>query len=257
MCELFGYSGTDSVDLAADLKVFFSHAAVNPDGWGLVQFRKEEDIFQKEERRADRSQKAQDLLTHPIGGNAVIGHIRLATIGYDEYANTHPFSGQDASGRTWTFAHNGTIFEGDVLSKYLYMQEGNTDSERILLYLLDRVNEQILLLGRNLTEEERFLVVEELCQELSEHNKLNFLLYDGEILYVHENYRDTLYYREAEEGIRFATKPLDAGKWEEHPFGTLISYRDGVRRKVSEKRSFEYIPDEKSINALYLAYSGL
>ncbi|MCR5529980.1 MAG: class II glutamine amidotransferase [Saccharofermentans sp.] len=46
------------------------------------------------------------------------------------------------TGRTWTLAHNGTIFEGDLLNRY-YIQNGTTDSERILLYLIDQIDSHI------------------------------------------------------------------------------------------------------------------
>ena len=84
-----------------------------------------------------------------------------------------------------TIAHNGTIFEGDILTDYFHRQKGETDSERILLFMLDRLNDLIRQKGRPLDEDERFSVLEEMTKDLSPHNKLNLLIYDGDILYVH------------------------------------------------------------------------
>ena len=64
-----------------------------------------------------------------------LAHIRYATVGNVEYANCHPFSGQTAKGRVIMIAHNGTIFQSNTLNRYLKIQSGETDSERILLYL--------------------------------------------------------------------------------------------------------------------------
>lgn len=68
-------------------------------------------------------------------------HIRLATIGSVKALNCHPYSGVDCTGRTWTLMHNGTICSGNRLMPYYRVQKGNTDSERIFLYLLDEINQ--------------------------------------------------------------------------------------------------------------------
>lgn len=73
----------------------------------------------------------------------MIAHIRLATRGTIGYENTHPFVMGDISGRRWTLAHNGTIFEGSCLSSLSHRQQGQTDSERILSYTIGRVNEKL------------------------------------------------------------------------------------------------------------------
>ena len=71
-----------------------------------------------------------------------LAHIRLATIGNVEQDNCHPFTAVDNSGRTWTLIHNGTIFESDNIGKYVFLQKGETDSERILLYIVDSINKK-------------------------------------------------------------------------------------------------------------------
>lgn len=37
MCELFGFSGAMPRDLTRELRVFFSHEAQNPNGWGMAR----------------------------------------------------------------------------------------------------------------------------------------------------------------------------------------------------------------------------
>jgi predicted glutamine amidotransferase len=36
MCQLFGYSGKDNVELNSLLKEFYSHSDRHPNGWGLA-----------------------------------------------------------------------------------------------------------------------------------------------------------------------------------------------------------------------------
>ena len=257
MCELFGYIGTKKRRLTGDLEEFFSHSKDHPDGWGIAKFDDEELDIEKEPLPAFKSKRLRNVLDNEIESSIMLAHIRLATIGYDEYENSHPFWGFDDSGRMWTLIHNGTIFEGDVLSPFLYCQKGSTDSERLFLYLLKKINEAIDKKGEPLDPAERFDVINDIVRELSPSNKLNLIIYDGEQMYVHSNCRNTLFMREDEDGITFSTNPLSKGMWKLHPFTMLAAYKDGKRVMIGESHDNEYIPDEKSIRALYLAYAGL
>lgn len=126
--------------------------------------------------------------------------------------NCHPFVGRDNRGRVWTLAHNGTVFRGDALGPYFAAQEGRTDSERLLLLLLDRVGARQDALGRALGPEERFAEFAVLARELSPGNKLNLLVYDGEALYAHANAAGSLHLREDPSGAAvLSTRPLGSG----------------------------------------------
>ena len=257
MCELFGLSARQKVNIDRELKEFYSHAPDNPNGWGLYYNDGCSAFFKKENMRADKSPCLRDILSGNINARNAIAHIRYATIGYDEMENTHPFRGTDLSGREWIFAHNGTIFEGDILTEYFHRQKGETDSERILLYMLDNLNALIRQKGCPLDENERFAVLEEMTRRLSPNNKLNLLIYDGDILYIHNNCKDSLYVRKQEGSVTFATKPLDDGPWEYAPFTRLASYKDSQIKRTGANHGGEYIPDPDSIKALYLMYSHL
>lgn len=257
MCELFGLSGGRKVNIVNELKEFYSHAPENPNGWGLFLDDGGRGLFCKEDVRADKSRRLEEIMKGDIWARDAIAHIRLATIGYDEMENTHPFRGYDISEREWIFAHNGTIFESDVLNKYTYEQDGETDSERIFLYILDSMNEAMRRKSGPLDADERFDILQQITAGLAPKNKLNLLIYDGEMLYVHSNYRGSLYERREDGYILFSTRPLQEGKWDEIPFTRLLSYKDGESVREGTSHDTEYIPDECSINALYLAYSGL
>ena len=123
--------------------------------------------------------------------------------------------------------------------------------------MLDKLNEMIRRKGGPLNECERFAVLEEMVAGLSPKNKLNLLIFDGELLYVHNNCRGSLYTREQEDSTTISTKPLCDGRWEDAPFTRLVSYKDGIRWITGCNHGNEYIPDSESIKALYLMYSHL
>lgn len=257
MCELFGLSGRKKMNIVRELEEFYSHAPGNPDGWGLFCKTDSSLLFDKENIRADRSSHLKSLLSGNIEAKDAIAHIRLATIGYDKMENTHPFKGYDLSANEWIFAHNGTIFESEALTKYTYEQDGDTDSERIFLYMLDCLNKAIRKKQGALTSDERFEVLDRIVCSLSPENKLNLLIFDGEMLYVHTNFKASLFMMQTDLQLLFSTKPLSSGNWKEIPFTQLLSFKEGQLIRKGTRHGNEYIPDQCSINALYLAYSGL
>ncbi len=257
MCELYGFSGGRERTLNSELSVFFSHSDKNPHGWGFAAFSESERYIQKEALSAYKSENVKSMLNKPIAYKNAVAHIRLATIGLDEYNNSHPFFKEDNSGRMWTLIHNGTIFESDLVAKYIYSQNGATDSERVLLFLIDSINEKIAENGRALSKKERFDVVDNTVSLLSPKNKLNLIIYDGEQMYVHTNYKNTLYYYKSYEGVTFSTTPLNDENWQPFPMMTVVAFENGKVNFTGECHNNEYIPDEKSIRALYMAYSIL
>ena len=136
MCELFGLTGPDEIVVNEYLETFAGHSVNHPNGWGLAIFCGKEVNIEKEPVAAYKSSYLKERLRTPLRASNMMAHIRFATRGHMSYENCHPFVRHDQSGRTWTFMHNGTIFSCSLLSKYLYSQSGQTDSERILLYII-------------------------------------------------------------------------------------------------------------------------
>ena len=251
MCEMFGVSSDRTIDVTAELKVFFRHGEYNPHGWGIATWNDEGRItIDKEPVDSTRSAKIVKLLSSGISCRGVIAHIRKATIGYVEHKNTHPFIAHDPNWREWVFAHNGTIFESDELLPYKDIQSGSTDSERILLYILDQ-NKGIR------DEAERFKIMDSAAVKLSDKNKLNFLTFDGEDLYVHKNEAGTLYRKAGNGHVFFSTRPLDDGPWEEVPLNQLLVYRDGKLVYEGTVHDHTHIHDEQQMNMLLMEYSQL
>lgn len=257
MCELFGISSTYAVELNKSLKEFFQHSPKHPHGWGLATFHGNAVSLEKEPVQASRSRYLKERLKHSLKASAAIAHIRMATVGHMEYVNCHPFVMRDSYNRCWTLAHNGTIFDGWKLDSYFYEQEGRTDSERILCHIIDQVNQKQEDVGRALNKSERFQLLDEIICSIAPHNKLNLLIYDGECLYVHTNYADSLYVCQQEESAMFSTVPLSTGYWEPVPFTTLCVYKAGKKVFTGTNHGHEYKDNIKDTKYLFVDFSEL
>jgi glutamine amidotransferase len=251
MCELFGFSSAEATDIRGYLKTFYSHSVRHPHGWGIM--RETETGFEiiKEPRRATGSRIISNVISTTRPQRNLLAHIRLATVGGMKEANCHPYSGIDSSGRCWTLIHNGTIYSGMQLTRYLSKQKGDTDSERVFLYLMDEVNAAISQNnGAPLSESARCNVVESIATALSPRNKLNLIIFDGDLMYVHKNMKNTLYTKRVGTGIIFSTAPLDDGEWESYPTTTLCAYKNGERIFTGTKHDGVFIPNLEYINAM-------
>lgn len=257
MCELFGISSRKRIRANNYLKEFFSHSEKHNHGWGMALFYDNAVSLEKEAVCANESHYLKGRLAHDILIDNMIVHIRLASVGRMYYENTHPFVKHDSSGRSWTLAHNGTIFHSPKLEEYKERQEGQTDSERILYFIVDEVNKKQFLLGHSLTADERFALLEELICNLSVRNKLNLLIWDGEYMYVHTNYRNTLYMQNDNGTAIFSTTPLDDSSWQPVPFLTLQVYHQGQIVHQGTHISQEYFDPEKDFEYKNIDYSNL
>ena len=207
--------------------------------------------------KASKSKYLEHRLQGKIQSARMMAHIRRATMGEVNFNNTHPFSGIDESGRRWVFVHNGTIFDAPGLSKYQYSQQGSTDSERILLYIIDQVNKRFLEDPCGFDVNERLALIDEIVLRIVPGNKLNFLLFDGDYFYVHKNEKETLYTLEKSGVVIFATRPIDGEDWKELPMNRLLVYKDGRLVYSGTKHEHEYVYDEEQMKHLFLDYSGL
>lgn len=258
MCELLGVTAKRRLRLNSLLREFYSHSGDHPHGWGLACFPDgAAPVVEKEPVDASTSPRLNERLASPVVERTVIAHIRRATIGQLAYENSHPFQATDNRGRTWTLAHNGTIFNGSLLERFKERQRGETDSECVLLYLVARIDREQDRLGRALDETERFDILAASVAELSANGKVNLLVYDGGILYAHVNLRGTLHYRQTDDALVFSTRPLRNGDWSRVPFTRLVSAKDGEFLRVGECLGHEYIPNPDDYRHAYMLYASL
>ena len=235
MCELFGLCSDHRVEANSLLKEFFAKAEKHPHGWGLADINGATPKIIKEPANAARSELVQMILSEPVVSDTLLAHIRYATVGHIEYVNCHPFTASTRNGRRLTLIHNGTIFHSDKLSQYENKQKGDTDSERVLLFDL---------YGR-------------IIDELSPRNKLNLLFYDGDAMYGHSNYRDSLFYLEENGTAVIATEPLTQDRWVKFPLNRLLAFKNGRMVVEGRRHKNEYFVNKEDLKYLYGEYSCL
>ncbi len=257
MCELFGVTANRRVKINDLLKTFFEHSQEHRNGWGLAFFDDNSVSIEKEPLKASDSLYLRTRLTGRIETAKCMAHIRKATIGEVSFNNTHPFSKRDESGRVWVLVHNGTIFESPVISAYQYEQEGDTDSERILLYIVDQMNKHYVSELNSFDANERIKLIEKIIRKLSPENKLNIMLYDGDYFYVHKNEEGTLFMSERNGSVIFSTHPLQNEGWVEVPQNQLLVYKDGLLIHTGERHDFSYVEDDEKMKMLFLGYASL
>lgn len=252
MCELYAINSRRPVRANDHLQLFFLDSVHHPHGWGLAWREGGRVLLHKEELRALDSNYLGYLLDEPIRSSHVVAHIRNATIGSLSYNNTHPFRRTDLGGRRWIVAHNGTILNDRLTSGYRAFAAGDTDSEQIVIYLIDALDDVAERKGAPLDFGERFVVLSHAIEELSQENKLNLVLDDGEFTYVHTNtVEPTLYVRTTNTTAYFCTRPLDDGRtWQPLPRNRLTAYRDGRPERMGARH--EHSIDEATYIAAVL-----
>ena len=259
MCELFGFCSAKSYDLTNWLKEFYSHSPNHPDGWGLATFYGNAVSVEKEPICANDSTYLQSRLSVPVVEPLLLAHIRKASVGALEFSNCHPFVKRDEGGRCWTLIHNGTIFQSEVLEKYTAIQRGSSDSERILLYIVENIDRFEKRLGRAASARERFDIIDSSIADVAPGNKVNLMIYDSEQFYVHANMASSLHYLELSDGIVISTKPLSDEMWREMPLSTLVVFRDGQEVFRGEDKHHVYtdpIPKEDTQSGLTALFGG-
>mgnify|MGYP002627380805 CR=1 FL=1 len=258
MCEMLGMTAKRKRRANGLLREFYSHAEAHPHGWGLARFPAgAAPVIEKEAVKATESEYLKRLLAEPLEERMLLAHIRLATVGHIEYENCHPFTAADNRGRTWTLVHNGTIFNGTLLNDYMGIQYGDTDSERVLLHLVGRIDHAQNHLHRALDEKERFDVLFTEIAVLAKRNKLNLLVFDGEVLYAHCNFRDTLHVCYEDDAVTFSTRALSVGRWKTVPFTSLVAAKDGKMIRTSPPHGNEYIYNPDDYRFVYMDFARL
>ena len=229
MCELFAISARHSVWVGEALREFFADSRDHPHGWGLSLESGRHTLIHKEPVRAIDSTRLAALLDRPISTRRLVAHIRKATRGAMAYENCHPFVGHDVTGRCWVLAHNGTMLDDTLIRGADERAKGETDSERVLLHLLDRVDHATGEKGAPLDADERTRLMAEVVEELAPHNKLNLVVDDGECIFAHTNTSShTLFVQEGRSCVTLCTRPLGDGRgWEPVERCALVVFAEG------------------------------
>lgn len=253
MCELFAANFAQPQTLNSYLKTFFGDANMHPHGWGLATRKPNGKIsLHKEGKRANDSRLLKKLLVSPVTTSHALAHIRYATAGHVSYDNTHPFVSHTNDGTKWAFIHNGSIFHQELIEPYGFAARGQSDSERVLLFLTDVLNHAQQEKGAEF--EARFNALAQALGELSRGNKLNVILDDGTYTYVHTNTEDdTLFVKQTTEGALFCTRPLDDEGWSVVPKCRLLAYRNGKLVRTAPQLSTFYHFNQRQLDEFLVA----
>ncbi|WP_295721945.1 class II glutamine amidotransferase [uncultured Methanobrevibacter sp.] len=247
MCEIFCINSKEPHEVNECLQCFYEHSDEHPDGWGLANLANGKFQIEKEPIKAKCSKQLKKILSNPIISKNVFAHIRLATVGEIISVNCHPFYEIDSNKRSWILIHNGTIFDYSPLDKYKDKQKGDTDSERILLYIIDKVDEFEKEKGKLSSIKERFNLLSKIIRDLSKKNKLNLMICDGDLTYIHTNMKNSLYYLKNDEDFIVSSTPLNQDKnWKPVELNKLFGLIDGNIIFESKKHENVYIETEEN-----------
>ena len=110
---------------------------------------------------------------------------------------------------------------------------------RLGIHLVEQINH-----GRE-TSLSRCAMIEEAVRAIVSKNKVNLLIYDGSLLYIHCNHRGSLYLWQRPETVVVSTQPLNQASWMEVPLNTLLACRRGKLVYTGKPHSHEYVkPDD-------------
>lgn len=239
MCELFAMSASRPAEVGEYLSRLMPRGGKtgpHADGWGVAYYEGRAARVFKDPAPAAESRFLALLTEHSVRSTAVIAHIRRANpaIFGRATANTHPFE-REWNGRSWVFAHNGKLpglHGSDACPDGRFQPLGDTDSELAFCYILDAIARG---LGRDRYFSPATLVdtIQPVVDELATFGEFNFVLSDGECLYVHADTNLHLLQRSVTTGrdvhrmSLLATAPLTAEPWRRLAPGSIHVYRHG------------------------------
>ena len=135
MCQLLGVCANRELDIRFSFREWRHRGDDNPHGYGFAHWAGGELRVEKAASslvvRAD-----SDLEVTAARSPIFLAHVRLASVGRQDGVNTHPFEAM-AGGRTFAFAHNGTLRKAKLPPLRQRVAGGETDSEHAFLLLLE------------------------------------------------------------------------------------------------------------------------
>ena len=193
MCELLALSTSQPTRLTFSLHTLAARGGNTGnahDGWGVAFYQGADVALFREPLAAGDSAMVRYLETEGPSTHLAISHIRHATQGEVQLANTQPFV-RELGGRTHVFAHNGDlpyIERNAVFTIGHHRPVGQTDSEHAFCALLERLRtiwEQPDLPSL----EARMAVLAEFAADLRALGPANFFYADGDALFAHSDRR--------------------------------------------------------------------
>lgn len=239
MCMLYAFTGKRYYELNRSLEQFYGFSTKHPHGWGLASYGEDKLTIIKEVEPAYKSEVVGDIVSESIPGKLTIAHIRYKTLGGVNINNTHPFK-KDINGEEWIFAHNGSVVAPELYDLFIENEViGDTDSERVFCYIAQKLQRD-----KNTSLEYKIKAIEKCIKELARYGKLNLIISDGTYLFVHSNYKNSLYFYSGDDYTCITTKPLTKiirkDKWKHVKLNSLIVYKDGKEIYKGMNHGYQY-----------------
>lgn len=214
MCEVYGFCGSHKTLINKYTDEFWKHAKIHQDGFGYYLA----DYDELYVNPASAIQYLDKLAKKNFNTSLALCHIRFKTHGEATRENCHPFSKFDSKGIKWTLIHNGYICDNCNTAALSTLQSGNTDSERMLLSIVETINhfyEHALIENRNEFKTFLYACIERELQDLSQLGKTNFIFTDSyyENMYVFMNHPNTLFMLKTDDGFHISTTKLTDENW--------------------------------------------
>lgn len=152
------------------------------DGWGLALYEGRRARVFLEPAAAATSALARHVRDNPVKTLLAVAHVRKKTRGHVSLANTHPFE-RELWGRSFVFAHNGTLRGARALPLGRFRPMGGTDSEHAFCAMLGML-ERAFPDGYPARRRELWEAVARLGAKLGKGGTFNFLLGDGTHLFA-------------------------------------------------------------------------
>lgn len=150
-------------------------------GWGLALYDGNAAHVFRDPAPACVSPLASFVRNHPIKTLLAIAHVRKKTRGKISLANTHPFV-RELWGKSFVFAHNGTIEEASALPLGGFRPLGQTDSEHAFCALLSALQHDFP--SAPSTREELAAAIAAHAGRIGRRGTFNMLLGDGDQLFA-------------------------------------------------------------------------
>ncbi len=181
MCQLLGLNANTPTDVVFSFTGFSTRAEEHKDGFGIAFFEGPGARVFVDAQSARLSPVAEMVRRYPIKSRHVIAHIRKATQGRVALENTHPFQ-RELWGRYWVFAHNGDLKDYAPRLHAGFRPVGDTDSERAFCWLMQELAKAHASVP---SVAELSATLRELVPAIAAHGSFNFMLSNGEALWVH------------------------------------------------------------------------
>jgi predicted glutamine amidotransferase len=215
MCEIYGFCGSHPTRLNQYTGEFWLHSRYNRDGFGY--YLADKDTLYLNPKPA--IEFINELNKFNFESQLALCHIRFKTHGDASIVNCHPFTKNDNHSVKWSLIHNGYILsETPELNALGTLQTGNTDSERILLSLIESINsfyEYSLFYSKEEFFQWMYASIENTLCKLASLGKVNLIFTDGltHNMYVFMNDPGTLFYLPTKDGYHFSTTRLSSENW--------------------------------------------